>query len=83
MSTTFESLMMLEGDEARPVLDSILREGEPEVFEALRRQCEPGSGTLISARRRPWADADGIYERILARAGLRQDIPAVTLDRSL
>ena len=62
MSTTFESLMKLEGPEARRILDNIHTQGASPVMAELLRECNPGTGTLITMRRKPWEIAECVHE---------------------
>ena len=61
MSTTFESLVMVDGAEAHQILRSIDEQGEEAVFDSLRENCAPGSGTLITTRSEPWSTAEHVY----------------------
>ena len=61
MSTTFESLVMVDGAEANRILQSIDEQGEEAVFANLCSNFEPGSGTLITTRSEPWSAAEHIY----------------------
>ena len=62
MSTTFESLMMVEGAEAEQILAQIRDRGPSAVIADLSERCDPGSGTLISVRQAPWHTSEYVYE---------------------
>lgn len=62
MAGSYESIVLLNGDEAEKAIVLLKEKGEGAALEYLRQWHEPGEGTLVSSRDDPWKSGDSIYE---------------------
>ena len=62
MTDTYESIVLLHGQEATEAVRLLREQGVEAALEHLKQWHEPGEGTLVSTRDTPWRKDDEVLE---------------------
>ena len=62
MDASYESVVLLRGDEARTALRIVERGGPNAAMEHLKGVDVPGEGTLIGSDDHPWKETDTVFD---------------------